>query len=663
MMYAPGVRVLKNVRIPMRDGVRLAADLYVPEHAESPLPVVLEYIPYRKDEVPAGQRFYSYLPQNGYIVARVDIRGTGASEGVATDEYVLDEQLDGYDAIEWLAEQPFCDGNVNMMGISYGGFTSLQVATHQPPHLRSIIPMYFTDDRYTDDCHYRGGHLRQYYDVSHYGNFMIAYNAMPPYPEWSDDWAAVWSQHLEHNEPYLLKWLDNQTDGDYWRHGSVGAVADRIVCPVFMIGGWRDGYPNPPLRLYEALNVPRKVLVGPWNHAVPDVAVPGPRVDHLHEVVRWLDHWCKGRDTGIMQEPPVVVYIQHYQRPDADRLEAAGEWRAETSWPAPGAGELTLYPNGGGGLDRSPGADDEDTFEYVASVGVTAGLWSGGLQFGQPMDQRLDEALSLLYTTTPLDDPVYILGRPKMVLHVASTASVIGFAISLSDVAPDGSSHLVAKGMLNATRRDSMTDPSPITPGQTYELEIEVDCTAWRFEAGHRIRIAIASADWPNVWPTPEPATNTVHRGHARPSRLILPTVPAAGSATPPTLRPSPAHLERHALRADPPVWEVVHDALTRRSKVRFAEHSSVRITPTTVVSREYELSTEVDADDPGSASARGRHTSAIRRPSGLTEACSEVTIQGTPTHFHVLLELRVDVNGLPHHSRQWTRSVPRRLL
>ena len=194
MNFASGVTVRKNVRIPMRDGTLLGADLYLPEDASEPLPVVMEYIPYRKDEVPPGLRFYSYLPQNGYIVARVDIRGTGASEGVVTDEYVPIEQQDGYDAIEWLAEQSFCDGNVNMMGISYGGFTSLQVATHQPPHLRTIIPMYFTDDRYTDDCHYRGGHLRQYYDVSHYGNFMIAYNALPPYPEWSDDWAGVWER-------------------------------------------------------------------------------------------------------------------------------------------------------------------------------------------------------------------------------------------------------------------------------------------------------------------------------------------------------------------------------------------------------------------------------------------------------------------------------------
>ena len=664
LVYAAGVGLIKNVRIPMRDGVLLSADLYVPaDDRGEPLPVVMEYIPYRKDEVAPGHRFYSYFPQHGYIVARVDIRGTGASAGTATDEYVVREQQDGYDAIEWLAAQPFCDGSVNMMGISYGGFTSLQVATLRPPHLRSIIPMYFTDDRYTDDCHYRGGHLRQYYDAGHYGNFMIAYNAMPPDPEWSQDWAEIWTEHLQHNEPYLLNWLSYQTDGPYWRHGSVGDIAERIECPVFMMGGWRDGYPNPPLRLYQALRVPRKVLVGPWNHAVPDVAVPGPRIDHLHEAVRWLDHWCKGRDTGIMDEPPVVVYMQHYERPDADRLDAAGVWRAETAWPAPGASEMTFYLGDNGRLDGVGGRDGEDEFSYIASVGVTAGLWSGGLQFGQPGDQRPDEAYSLNYTSPPLEADLHVLGRPRVQLFIASTASVIGFCVSLADVAPDGSSHLVAKGMLNATRRDSLTDPQPLVPGEIYELPIEVDCTAWRFERGHRIRLAVSSADWPNVWPTPQPATNRVFRGDGHPSQLVLPVVPADGSAQPPAFRPSPEGLERHAQRLDPPVWEVVHDALSRRTRVHLLERLSERINETTLVTREYDLTSHVDADNPAGASVRGRHTSTITKPNGLTTATSTVSIQGTATHFHVTIDLVVTVDGLPHHTRQWVKSVPRHLL
>lgn len=665
MTFAAGVRVVKNVLIPMRDGVRLAADIYGPDpDPGTPLPVVMEYIPYRKDEVAPGTRFYAYLARHGYIVARVDIRGTGASEGVNVDEYVLQEQLDGYDAIEWLAAQPFCDGHVNQMGISYGGFTSLQVATHAPPHLTSIIPMYFTDDRYTDDCHYRGGHLRKYYDLGHYGNFMIAYNALPPYPEWSGgEWAAIWEQHLEHNEPYLLKWLNHQTDGPYWRHGSVRDIADRIACPVFMIGGWRDGYPNPPLRLYQALRVPKKVLIGPWNHALPDVAVPGPRIDYLREVVRWLDHWCKGKDTRVMDEAPVVVFVQRYEQPVVDRLEAAGEWRAETDWPAPGADTIELHPGSGGTLVEAPAEPGADPYEYVPTVGVTGGLWSGGLQFGLPGDQRPDEAFSLVYTSAPLEEDIHVVGRPHAVLHVSSTATVMGFAVSLSEVAPDGTSHLVAKGMLNATRRDSFAEPKPLTPGEIYELDIELDTTAWRFSAGHRIRLAVASADWPNVWPTPEPGTNTVHRGGEHRSRLVLPTVPAEGSATPPEFAPSPQTMARHSDRTEPPTWEVGHDVLGGRSRVRIAEAHDDRIDDTTAVRREYSVVADCDPADPASASAHGRHTSRITRPSFVAESSSDVTVQATATHFDVTIELEVLVNGKLHHSRRWVESVPRVLL
>jgi putative CocE/NonD family hydrolase len=662
---AQGVKVVKNVLIPMRDGVRLAADLYMPDpDPGEPLPVVMEYIPYRKDEVAPGTRFYEHFPRHGYIVARVDIRGTGASGGTVADEYVLQEQLDGHDAIEWLAEQPFCDGHVTMMGISYGGFTSLQVATHAPPHLTSIVPMYFTDDRYTDDCHYRGGLLRKYYDVGHYGNFMIAYNALPPYPEWSGgDWARIWEEHLAQNEPYLLNWLRHQTDGPYWRHGSVGDIAERIRCPVFMIGGWRDGYPNPPLRLYQKLRVPKKVLIGPWNHALPDSAIPGPRIDYLHEIVRWLDHWCRGRETGIMDEPPVVVYMQQFERPVVDRLEAAGEWRAETDWPAPGAAERTLYLAEGGRLTDEPAEDGEDVYEYVATVGVTAGLWSGGLQFGLPGDQRRDEARSLCYRSLPLTEDVHLLGRARVYLHLASTASVIGFCASLADVAPDGTSHLVAKGMLNGTRRRSLTDPEPLTPGEAFELEIPIDTAGWVFPQGHRIRLAVSSADWPNVWPTPEPATNTVYRGRGRPSRLVLPTVPPRGSATPPAFPPSPRTLARHSDAPQPPTWEVVDDVLGGGTSVRIHDARDERINETTVVRRDYWLTAHCDPSDPASASAHGRHVSRIRRPNEETEGRSHVLIQATRTHFQVTIDLDVRVNGALHHSRRWVESVPRHLL
>ena len=669
---ADGVELAKNVLIPMRDGVHLAADLYMPAGTDGldRWPVVMEYTPYRKDDVHLVSRpFYLTFPRQGYVVARVDIRGTGASEGVSTDEYTLQEQLDGYDAVEWLARQSWCDGHVNMMGISYGGFTALQVAAHNPPHLTSIIPIYFTDDRYTDDCHYRGGLMRMYYDIAHYGGQMVARNALPPYPEWSGGaWAEVWEHHLAHDEPYLLKWYRHQTDGEYWRNGSVGDAPERIQCPAFLIGGWRDGYPNPPLRLFQDLQAPSKVLIGPWNHALPDVAIPGPRIDYLREVLRWLDHWCKGKETGIMDEPPVMVYAQRYQPPDPDRLEALGEWRAEAGWPPPEASSASLHLGKGGMLHYDPqlawnGAEGHDVFDYDPRVGVTGGLWSGGIPFGLPGDQRADEAFSQVYTTQPLSEDVHILGWPRAVLYVSSSAPVVGFAVSLCDVAPDGTSHLVAKGMLNATRRDSLRQPKPLTPGQVYELEIEIDCTAWIFARGHRIRLSIASSDWPNVWPTPHPATNRVYRGLEHPSRLILPVVSAEGSAVPPAFYPSSRKVSRHAEAAQPPIWQITQDHLTGRTILHLAHSSSWRVNDTTVVEREASSTFDVAPPRPSDASAKGRHFYRIIRPNQGIESRADVAVQATETHFHLTIEVEVRVNGALHFTKSWVESVPRQYL
>lgn len=664
---AEGVRRIRNVRIPMRDNTLLAADLFVPADAapSDRYPVVLEYIPYRKDDADLTvRRHYLVLPGSGYVVARVDVRGTGMSHGISVDEYTRREQQDGFEVVEWLASRPWCDGHVNMMGISYGGFTALQVAALAPPHLTSVIPVDFTDDRYTDDCHYRGGLLRLYYDVAYYGGFMICWNAMPPHARHAGpDWAQVWETHLEHNEPYLLQWYAHQTDGPYWRQGSVRDVADRIRCPVFMIGGWRDGYTNPPLRLFEALQVPAKVLMGPWNHAMPDSAIPGPRIEHLHEVVRWLDHWCKGRQTGIMEEPPIVVYEQCYQPPVVDRLETRGRWRAETAWPPPSAAERVFFLDESRLTPTEPDREAEDGYAYNPAVGTAGGLYSSGIQFGLPGDQRPDEALSLVYTSEPLQASLAVLGRPRVVLHAASTAQVMGFCVCLAEVGPDGQSHLVAKGMLNATRRNSMAHPEPMAPGQVYELIIDIDCTAWRFSPGNRIRLAVSSADWPNVWPTPQSGFNRILRGPAHPSRLILPTVSEAGSAQPPRFQPSPVARRRHSDASQPPTWSVSEDVLTGRKQVRLQLESRSRIDAHTVIEREASGRFDLDPADPGRACAAGRHLLRVVEFGQVVEGCSQVTITGGDGCFQIAVGLTVHVNGTLHFQKRWYRSIPRLLL
>ena len=331
-----GIKLVKNIMIPMRDGVHLAMDMHVPE-GDGPWPVIFDYYPYRKDDHAPFTDPYNYYARHGFIGARIDCRGTGSSEGTNDDEYRAIEQQDGYDAIEWMAQQDWCDGKIAMTGGSYGGFTSVQVAALAPPHLVTIIPVMYTDDRYTDDCHYRGGSLRCYYDLGSYGASMVGSNAMPPYPEYSGDrWAETWEAQLEGNVPYLLTWLANQKDGPYWRPGSIRGRYKDIKCSALLVGGWRDGYCNAPLRTSENLDVPHKVWIGPWDHYGPECEKPGPSADFLYEVVRWCDHWLKGVDNGVMEEPRISVYMQTFDTPDADRDCTTGYWRTEPEYKVPG---------------------------------------------------------------------------------------------------------------------------------------------------------------------------------------------------------------------------------------------------------------------------------------------------------------------------------------
>lgn len=673
-----GVRLLRDVRIPMRDGVSLAADLYVPDEPTGPdglptaaRPVVMDYLPYRKDEVdPAAMRHYRELPRHGYVVARVDIRGTGGSGGHTTDEYLPIEQRDGYDAIEWMASQPWCDGHVSMLGISYGGFAALQVATLQPPHLTSIVAVDFTDDRYTDDCHYRGGLARLYYDLAWYGTRMIAWNAMPTDPAFGADGSRErWRRHVDEDEPYLLEWLRHQVDGPYWRQGSVADAVERIACPAFLIGGWRDGYPNPPTRLFERLAGPKKLLVGPWDHRYPDNAIPGPRIDHLVEVVRWLDHWCLGRDTGIMDEPAVALYVQDPAPSTPDRLDTPGRWRAEAAWPPAGAAERTLALGPDGRLVAEDAAGDAagvgiDRVPADPLVGTTAGLWSGGVPFGaMPADQGPDEARSLVYTSAPLERPLTILGRARAILHVVPDGEVVGVAVALADVDPDGRSHLVAKGMLNGTRRSSWVAPEPMIPGELHELTIEVDATGWRFPAGHRVRLAIATADWPNVWPAPSLASVAIHRGPDASSRLVLPTVPDEGPLPAPAFRPSPVDV-RPAARLDPmPTWVIAHDLATGRASATIGLVTRHATPDGASIERDAGCVCELDPARPGSATARGWHHATNDRDGHRAEGRADVAVAADPDAFHVTIDLEIAIDGVVEATRRWDERIPRILL
>jgi putative CocE/NonD family hydrolase len=663
------VRIERNILITTRDGTRLAADLIRPD-AHGRFPAIIEYIPYRKDDLARGGfDAHTYFAERGFIGVRLDVRGTGGSEGINTDEYMPIEQQDGFDAVEWCADQPWSNGAVGMFGTSYGGFTCIQVAMHRPPHLKAIVPMYATDDRYTDDCHYTpGGNMRMYYDVGTYGGSMVSMNALPPYPELAgSDWADLWRTRLEKNEPYILTWMKNQVDGPYWRGASLRPGYDRINCPVFLIGGWRDGYASTMLRTFANLTAPKKLLMGPWVHQRPNTSVPGPRINYLNEVVRFFAEHLRGDKTGIMQEPPVTVYMQEYARPERTLDVTPGRWRSEPGFPAAGTKDLELYLGEDGRLAKVPSANPRapyDEFEYYPAVGTANGYWSaGGMTFYLAEDQRTDEAWSLVWTTTPFDEDLPVLGWPRVVLHGSSSAPVATFVARLCDVAPDGSSAQIVDGSLNITRRNSLSEPEPAEPDKVYELGIPMNPTGWVIARGHRLRLSVSGADFPNLWPTPERARQRVFRDALHASRVILPTVPPAKLATP-EFHPPPSLPPIMKSYAKPPRQEVLRDQITGAVTI-INETGSTVVLPDNLgeLSGRHTFRCTASSRDPSQSSIVGTHTNILKREDGEIEVTAESTIRATATAFHILINLTVTRNGKPFFQRQWTATEPRRML
>jgi putative CocE/NonD family hydrolase len=658
------IRRERNLRIPMPDGVTLAADLFRPD-APGRYPVDIEDLPSRKNDMtwqgPFGHR---YLAERGYVSVRIDVRGTGDSEGTALDEYCPQEQLDGVAAIAWLAEQPWSTGAVGMFGTSYGGFNSLQVAMHRPPALRAICPMYFTDNRYTDDCHYKGGQLQMLYDVGTYGLSMVGRNLLPPRPDLAGElWAAIWEKHLA-NEPWLLRWLAHPTLDEQWRQGSLCENYGAIDCATYLIGGWRDGYTNCNLRTYVNLQCPKKLMIGPWLHVQPHVGRPGPRIDHFREMTRFYDHWLKGIDSGIMDEPPIAIYVQQYDSPVASRPLTSGFWRYETAFPPARGHDETLYLTGEGALADAPSQGAAVTeLEYHPAVGTTFGMFSAGAPHVLPADQRVEEAYSAVFTGPALTETLEILGRPRLQFRVDSDAPVITFAARLCDIAPDGSSALVTKGILNATHRDSHSDPEPLVPGQQYALTIDLDATSWQFAPGHRLRLSISNGDFPNAWPSPTLATSRLHLGGVQPSRLILPVVPEPAEVLPaPDFAPSPFPLEDEPV-TQPPPWRVTRDLMRGQTEVTIEGSGSSEPDLGYVLETESLATAHVDERNPAYAWMRGSHVDRYRWPGQTIEMHSRGQITSTESAFSVTLHVAITIDDLPHFERRWVASFPRHLL
>ncbi len=516
------VREIENLWIPMPDGVKLAARIWLPEDAEAdPVPAILEYLPYRKRDgtVERDALTHPYFAGHGYAGVRVDMRGSGDSEGLCKGEYLKQEQDDCLAVIEWLARQPWCSGSVGMIGISWGGFNGLQVAARRPAALKAVVSLCSTDDRYADDIHFVGGAMAG--DKLRWGSTAWAIAMTPPDPVIvGDRWRAMWEQRLNGNGIWMYDWFEHQRRDDFYKHGSVRENYADIEIPVYAVGGWVDGYPNPIFRLLESLPGKRKGLIGPWGHKYPHFAMPGPRIGFLQECLRWWDQYLKGIDTGIEDEPMLRAWIQEPARPAAIYDERPGRWVAEPSWPGPGVGEKALHlaPRR---LSETKGKDEVLTICSPQTAGLSSGAWCGyGVAPTLPIDQRTEEGNALIFETEPLAEAIEILGFPEFEVTLASDKPTALLSATLSQVFADGAASRVSYGILNLSHRNDDLAIEPMVPGKAERIRLKLRCCGQRFEAGERIRLAIATAHWPIVFPTAENATLSIHCGA---SRLILP--------------------------------------------------------------------------------------------------------------------------------------------
>ena len=559
---AQAITETPNMMIPLGDGNRLAARVWMPvSAADLPVPVILEYIPYRKRDgtLPRDETMHPYMAAQGYGCVRVDMRGNGDSDGLMSDEYTEQELSDACEVIAWLAAQPWCSGSVGMMGKSWGGFNSLQTAALRPPALKAVVTVCSTTDRFEDDIHFKGGCLLG--ENIGWGAVMLSYSSRPPDPDLRPDWRTLWLMRLEADRLLAPVWADHQTRDDYWKHGSVCDDWRAFEVPVLSIGGWADNYMNTVSHLVTNLHVPVQGIVGPWVHQYPHMAVPGPRAGFLQIALRWWDRWLKGVSNGAEADPAYRAYVLHSAPPDASAAHRPGHWAAEATWPSSRTTRETVALS----PDMVLGGVGGNLHLAVASpqtLGLAAGeFFPMGLNAEMAADQAEDDARSVCFDTAPLAQPMQLIGAARLSLRLTCDKPKALIVARLCDVAPDGSSVRIAHGMLNLCHRDSRETPSAVPVGRPIDLGLTLDQMAYRLSPGHRLRLALSTTYWPFVWPSPEAATLTLLGGS-----LDLPR--HEGSAqeewVPPPAEGGPAWKHR-VLRPGKAVRRVERDLLSGR--------------------------------------------------------------------------------------------------
>ena len=647
-----------DIGITLADGTRLSARVWMPENADAtPVPAILEYLPYRKRDGTCARDAltHPWFASHGYACLRVDMRGNGDSEGLMEDEYTAQELSDAVEVIDWIAAQSWCSGNVGMMGISWGGFNSLQVAALKPAPLKAIITLCSTVDRYADDIHYKGGCLLG--ENLGWAGTMLSYSSRPPDPAIvGEKWRDMWLERLK-NEPHLLEtWLDHQHRDAFWRHGSVCEEYTAITAATLAIGGWGDAYKNAVQQLVENLDAPVKGIIGPWIHKYPHFAVPEPRIGFLQEAKRWWDRWLKGEETGVENDPDLRLFLLDSEEPKPWYAERKGRWVAQDFRNAPAR---VLHLNGAMLADR-PGPV-QATIDSPADTGMNAGeycaIWLGP---DLPGDQRRDDAYSTVFDTGPLAEDIAIVGAPEVELELASDAPVAQIAVRLNDVRPDGNVARITYGVLNLTQRDGAENPVPVPEGQPLRIRLKLDQIAYRIPTGHSLRLSLSNAYWPLIWPAPTRARLTLTSGQvtlpllAEEDRKV--SFEPAQSAPPwaiETLREPTNHRLTRTDQKTGAVSLEIHDDF---GEVEDLDHGLINGS----TAREW---WEIDPSDPLSARGQTHWTDTARR--GVwqvrTETFSELSADADT--FHVTARIEAYEGRQRIFARNFEKVIPRKLV
>lgn len=576
LMIEQALSIEVNVPVTMRDGTVLRADVYRPDTAEK-YPTLLVRIPYDK----SNPRYCPMLDpirmaKNGYVVVQQDCRGVGASAGELTP--FINEPKDGYDTVEWAAVQPWSNGKVGMYGVSYLGLTQWAAAKEQPPHLMAIFPgMIGPNPR--DFLFTTGGafqlHAAQLWAL-HMSALVLANK--PPEPSQRMKIADLimngWDNLKEEAKLLPLKkwpliketgladfyfdWLEHPDNDEYWKERE-HALYEKTTVPAYFVTSWYDinlstlsNYKGMKERGgSEQARKGSKLLVGPWIHEAILLQQVGDidfgirslyaTIDLVGIHLRWFDYWLKGVNNGIMDEPPVRIFVM-----------GDNTWRSENEWPLARTQYTKFYLNSGGQanslkgngvLNTEPPTNEKtDTFKYDPRdpVPTKGGSILTLTRLAGAMDQREVEERQdvLVYTTSPLEQDIEVTGPIVVVLFAASSAKDTDFTAKLVDVWPDGKAYILTDGIVRARYRDSDLKQSLIEPGKVYQYTIDLFATSNVFKVGHRIRVDISSSNFPRYDRNPntghpigqdaelEIAVQTIFHDKERPSHIVLPIIP-----------------------------------------------------------------------------------------------------------------------------------------